>query len=147
MINCKKYIISLIGILLFSECGSYDKKVSDFTNEKIVISYGYGPNKKFAFNSSSDKVVCIGFLDSFNDTIVTIVNNKEEIVLNRKDSISYKKLKNEDIFKFILVKNKRSKITVLLKTSKKKTSFDLVENKKMYLLNHFNDVWFLTIWD
>jgi len=147
MIKLAKYIIVLSCVISFIRCGSYEKSLLSFAEEKIVISYGTNSNKKFRFSSSDNKVICIGFLDRFNDTIVTLLNKKEKIIFNRKDSISYKKLKDEDVFKFILIKKNHNRITVLLKNSKKKTSFDIVKNKKMYLLSHFDDVWFLTIWD
>ncbi|PJJ11146.1 hypothetical protein CLU83_4642 [Flavobacterium sp. 1] len=133
------------------KCGSSNKLLNTFREEKVIISYGKDSSTKnpsFTFNSNDKKLICIGFLDKFNDTIITYLNEKKKITFYRKDSLSYKNLKHEEIFKFVKTnKKKNNRVTIFLKRNKKKISFNLINNKKLYLVSHYGDTWYLTIWD
>ena len=83
----------LILLFFLIKCGSSNKLLNAFEEEKIIISYGKDDSTKnpsFTFKSNDKKIICIGFLDKFNDTIIIYLNKKKKITFCRKDSISYK---------------------------------------------------------
>ena len=151
MIKFSKILVWLILLCFLIKCGSGNKLLNAFEEEKIIISFGNDTSTKnpsFAFKSNDKKIICIGFLDKFNDTIITYLNKKKKIKFYRKDSLSFKNLKHEEVFKFVKTdKKENNRITILLKKSQKKISFNLVNNKKLYLVSHYGDTWFLTVCD
>jgi hypothetical protein len=58
-------------------------------------------------------------------------------------------MEHEKIFKSIELKdkNKKNKIDILLINERKKISFDLINNKNLYLISRYNKSWYITVWD
>lgn len=148
MNSISKFVVTCT--VCFIGCKSADLSIKDFKEEKIIITQGHNMNERngvITFDSNNERLVCLGFLDKFNDTIIGYLNNKQFTKFYRSDSLTYKKLSHAEVFKFIEQKNTKNKVTILLKNEKKKICFNLVNQKKLYLISHYENSWYLTIWD
>jgi hypothetical protein len=145
MINSYKWIILLFFI--FISCKSTDKRIADYEEENKTISFSSGDS--FTFETNNSNIICLAFLNNFQDSIVVLKNNKIVLGFNRNDSLSYKDMEHEKIFKSIELKdkNKKNKIDILLINERKKISFDLINNKNLYLISRYNKSWYITVWD
>ncbi|HLA54505.1 MAG TPA: hypothetical protein VK623_00255 [Flavobacterium sp.] len=144
------FLVIFITIALLLVNCTVRKSLQNYDEEKIIISFGQNTDKRpdFNFNSNDDKLICIGFLDKFNDTIITYLNNKPTNRFYRTGNLTYKDLKNDEIFKIIPTEIKENnKISIFLKNEEKRISFDLVKGKKLYLISHYGTTWYLSIWD
>jgi len=97
-------ILFIIISISFVKCKGVSTPLTNYETEKIIISNGNLKTEQqplLAFESSDKNVVSLCFLDKFNDTILLYLNQKKITSFERNDSISYKKLSHNEIFKFI----------------------------------------------
>jgi hypothetical protein len=118
--------------------------------ENIIISSNQAKDENLqdlAFHTNNDQLICLAFLDKFNDSIIIYLNKKKMLTFIRKDTLSYKNLEHSEIFKIIKKNKKKNAITVFLENQKKSISFNLLNDKKLYLISHYGNTWFLNIRD
>lgn len=144
----KKFIIlfSLI-ILLCIGCKSLKNKALDFKEGPLTISTTKG--ESFSFNSENPNLICLAFLNNFQDSIIVFNNEKSVLNFKRNDTVNYKEMSHNEIFKTIEINRKRSKnkVQICLFKEKSKISFNLVDGKSLYLISRYNKSWYLTLWE
>ncbi|MCA6421551.1 MAG: hypothetical protein IM568_01890 [Flavobacterium sp.] len=143
----KAIILFNVFFILIVGCNPLKKNEFDFFKENsLVISNGQG--NSFSFNSENKNLICLAFLNNFQDSIVVFCDKKRVLNFIRNDTINYMNMKHEEIFKTVDVSRKRSqsKIEIYLLKEKSKVSFDLVKGESLYLISRYNQKWYLTLW-
>lgn len=154
IMNKQKYFILALVMAFVVGCKSKVAFAEEYKSENVVISYGAATQNSqnstpsFSFNSENKNLVCLGFLDEFNDSLKVFFNQKEKATFLRSDSISYKSLTHQEVYKVMeRSKSDVDEITILMKKNRSKVSFQLVKDKRLYLISHFGNTWFVSIWD
>jgi hypothetical protein len=143
----KAVIVFNVFFILIVGCKPLEKNEIDFFKENsLTISNGQG--NSFSFNSENKNLICLAFLNDFQDSIVVFYDKKRVLNFMRNDTINYKDMPHEEIFKTLDVSRKRrqSKIEIYLLKEKTKVSFDLVKGESLYLISRYNQKWYLTLW-
>lgn len=146
-----RYIILSIFFIVLTGCTTAKSVLESYEDQTVIYSNANNDVSKtinFSFESDDENLLCLGFLDKFKEDIVVYVNDKLMMTFHRNEGESYKKLSNEEIFKFIYLNNpNENKITIGLIQTKKKINFIIDRNKRFFLISHYNQTWFVTAWD
>ncbi|UUC46757.1 hypothetical protein [Flavobacterium cerinum] len=139
-------LITGVVLFLFTRCKPFENSRFGYQKDKLTISTAEG--ESFSFHSEDPNFICLGFLNNFQDSIVVLCDNKRILNFKRHDTISYKEMSHDELFKIIRINRKRSenKIKIFLLSEKSEISFDLVEGKSLYLISRYNKQWYLTLW-
>lgn len=146
MTSFYKILLCLSSSILIG-CSSIEKGMANFKEDNIIMSSAKG--ESFSYKSDNPNLICFAFLNKFQDSIVVYNNRHDVLHFRRNDSLSYKEMRHEEIFKTFSLDTKDSinKIQIFLVNEKSKVSFNLSKNKSLYLISRYNNSWYVTIWD
>jgi hypothetical protein len=142
----------------FSGCGINKIDFKNSEEEDKTISYvnKTSPNDRssYTFNPKDGKSIALIFKEKFKDTIEVSVNNKRCFKFYKNDFPiiesdgqvnTITSGKNTEIFKSISLKKRaNNQVIILLKNAKKKVSFTLEKDKKLYVISYFKNHWYIT---
>jgi hypothetical protein len=143
------YTFFLISILL--SCATKKTQITD--NQKMQIQYA-DSIKGYSFTRTTKKINSANllFLKQFKDTIEIYLNDKKVDSFfkndyhyeNGEEYIIHDEAPNIEIRQIPLNRITKSVITILLKPSKAKVSFELRKGYNNYLVSHYNEYWYFT---
>ena len=143
------YIFFLLSLLL--SCATKKTQISD--NQKMQIQYS-DSIEGYSFTRSTKKInfAKLLFLKRFKDTIEIYLNDKKVDSFfkndyhydNGEEYIIQDEAPNIETRNISLNRKTKNVITILLKSSNTKISFELRNEYDNYLISHYNEYWYFT---
>jgi hypothetical protein len=150
--NMNKTIFLSILLIIILSC-STSKKITNYLEEEKTISY-VDSVAGFSFKRiKKSQSINLLFLKKFNDSLDIYLNNDKVENFYKNDS-HFDSEGNEYVIhdeapkietKVVSLKIKsKNYITIALRNSKKKASFEIKENYDNYFISHYNNHWYFT---
>jgi hypothetical protein len=139
-------------LIFFLGCSTATNILPNFKEEQKIVEYTDSLSTIWVTKSSKSPDITLLFLKQFKDSIDIYLNN-DKVERFYKNDFHYDKNGEEYIIhdespniesKTIFVKKKsKNQITIALKNSSKKLTFEINKLYDVYLVSHYNDSWFL----
>ena len=150
--NMNKTIFLSILIIIFLSC-STSKEITNYLEEEKTISYVDSVDG-FSFERiKKSQSINLLFLKKFKDSLDIYLNNNKVENFYKNDS-HFDSEGNEYVIhdeapkietKVVSLKRKsKNFITIALRNSKKKASFEVKEDYDNYLISYYNNHWYFT---